>query len=128
MSRSPLQERGRPTLWVRVGMHSRGRVPSILAQVSSLVPHDSPLWSTGQGSITVPGCIAATSVEAPIDVEEGFPVDAPLVYYAGTVAGGENMALYQHLVERVADALERRAGTDAKVIRVLAVGSQCCRA
>uniref|UniRef100_A0A1D2A6U4 Protein CLP1 homolog n=1 Tax=Auxenochlorella protothecoides TaxID=3075 RepID=A0A1D2A6U4_AUXPR len=69
----------------------------------------------GQGSITVPGCIAATSVEAPIDVEEGFPVDAPLVYYAGTVAGGENMALYQHLVERVADALERRAGTDAKV-------------
>jgi hypothetical protein len=27
----------------------------------------------GQGSITVPGCIAATPVEAPIDVEEGLP-------------------------------------------------------
>lgn len=27
----------------------------------------------GQGSITVPGCLAATPIEAPIDVEEGFP-------------------------------------------------------
>jgi polyribonucleotide 5'-hydroxyl-kinase len=28
----------------------------------------------GQGTITAPGCLAATPVETPIDVEEGYPV------------------------------------------------------
>jgi hypothetical protein len=30
----------------------------------------------GQGSVTVPGCLAATPVEAPISLEEGFPTQA----------------------------------------------------
>lgn len=37
----------------------------------------------GQGSITAPGCIAATPIEMPIDPVEGIPLDIPLVYFFG---------------------------------------------
>lgn len=37
----------------------------------------------GQGSITVPGCIAATPIELPIDPVEGIPLEMPLVYFYG---------------------------------------------
>lgn len=37
----------------------------------------------GQGSITVPGSIAATPIEMPIDPVEGIPLEMPLVYYYG---------------------------------------------
>ncbi|KAL3844252.1 hypothetical protein ACJIZ3_001655 [Penstemon smallii] len=37
----------------------------------------------GQGTITIPGCIAATPIELPIDPVEGVPLDMPLVYFHG---------------------------------------------
>lgn len=37
----------------------------------------------GQGSITIPGCIAATPIEMPIDPVEGIPLEIPLVYFYG---------------------------------------------
>lgn len=37
----------------------------------------------GQGSITIPGCIAAAPIEMPLDPVEGFPLDMALVYYYG---------------------------------------------
>lgn len=37
----------------------------------------------GQGSITIPGCIAATPIEMPIDPVEGIPLEMPLVYFFG---------------------------------------------
>lgn len=37
----------------------------------------------GQGSITIPGCIAATPIEMPIDPVEGIPLEMPLVYCFG---------------------------------------------
>lgn len=37
----------------------------------------------GQGSITIPGCIAATPIEMPIDPVEGIPLEIPLVYFHG---------------------------------------------
>lgn len=37
----------------------------------------------GQGSITIPGCIAATPIEMPIDPVEGIPLEMPLVYFHG---------------------------------------------
>lgn len=65
--------------------------------------------SAGQGSITVPGAIAATPVEAPIDVEEGtLPADVPLVYYYGHSNPRDSPELYTYLVERLAAVLERR--------------------
>ncbi|PSC75129.1 CLP1-like protein [Micractinium conductrix] len=69
----------------------------------------------GQGSITVPGCVAATPVEAPIDVEDGVPTDTPLVYYSGTPTPSDNPALYKHLVERLANVLDARAQSDPQV-------------
>lgn len=62
----------------------------------------------GQGGITVPGCLAATAVEAPIDVEEGLTSDAPLVYYLGAMAGQDVPALYRHGVECLAGMLAKR--------------------
>ncbi|XLS98473.1 hypothetical protein HN51_041208, partial [Arachis hypogaea] len=37
----------------------------------------------GQGSITIPGCIAATPIEMPIDPVEGITLEMPLVYFFG---------------------------------------------
>lgn len=42
-------------------------------------------------------------------------VDAPLVYYFGSVTPSDNPQLYRHLVERLANVLNLRASTDAKV-------------
>jgi polyribonucleotide 5'-hydroxyl-kinase len=67
----------------------------------------------GQGAITVPGCLSATPVESPIDVEIGLPCDAPLVYYYGHISPSENASLYRHLVERLAAVLDARAARDA---------------
>lgn len=69
----------------------------------------------GQGSITVPGCLAAAIVEAPVDLETGLPVDAPLVYYYGHQTPSENPALYKHLTERLAAVVNLRVAADAAV-------------
>jgi hypothetical protein len=49
----------------------------------------------GQGSITTPGCIAATPIECPIDIEEGFPLEMPLVYFFGHATPSDNPELYK---------------------------------
>ena len=66
----------------------------------------------GQGSITVPGCVGATPVEAPIDIAEGLPIDAPLVYYFGHLTPSDNPSLYRNVVERLAEVLDRRSAAD----------------
>ena len=63
----------------------------------------------GQGGIAAPGSIAATPVEAPVDVEEGLPVEVPLVYFYGHVSPADNPELYKFLVERLAALLDKRA-------------------
>ncbi|XP_073020906.1 protein CLP1 homolog [Primulina huaijiensis] len=63
---------------------------------------------TGQGSITIPGCIAATPVELPIDPVEGIPFDMPLVYFHGHVTPSVNVDLYKVLVKELAQTLERQ--------------------
>lgn len=66
----------------------------------------------GQGSITIPGCLAATVVEAPIDLEVGLPVDAPLVYPYGHLTPSDNPQLYKHMVERLAHVVNLRSAAD----------------
>ena len=57
----------------------------------------------------MPGAIAASPVEAPIDVEEGgLPGEVPLAYYHGSSSPSENPELYKFLVERLANVLMRR--------------------
>ena len=68
----------------------------------------------------MPGAIAATPVEAPIDVEEGtLPADVPLVYFYGHSSPSESPELYAHLVERLAGVLDRRVRTHAQPPRDL---------
>ncbi|KAK9842588.1 hypothetical protein WJX81_007645 [Elliptochloris bilobata] len=69
----------------------------------------------GQGGIAAPGSIAATPVEAPVDVEEGLPVEVPLVYFYSHVSPADNPELYKFLVERLAALLDRRAEANAEV-------------
>lgn len=69
----------------------------------------SEMLRAGQGSITVPGSIGATPIEAPIDIEEGLPVEVPLVYFFGHATPADHSELYKLLVERLADLLDRRA-------------------
>ncbi|KAK3004313.1 hypothetical protein RJ639_018864 [Escallonia herrerae] len=68
----------------------------------------------GQGSITIPGCIAATPIEMPIDSVEGIPLEMPLVYYYGQVSPSLNADLYKVLVKELAQTLERQFAGNAE--------------
>ncbi|XP_048230757.1 protein CLP1 homolog [Ricinus communis] len=62
----------------------------------------------GQGSITCPGCIAATPIELPIDPVEGISLEMPLVYFYGHTTPSQNVELYKALVKELAQILERQ--------------------
>ncbi|XP_031121404.1 protein CLP1 homolog [Ipomoea triloba] len=68
----------------------------------------------GQGSITVPGCIAATPIELPIDPVEGIPLEMPLVYFFGHVTPSANVDLYKVLVKELAQTLEKQFSGNAE--------------
>ncbi|KAJ8419564.1 hypothetical protein Cgig2_017992 [Carnegiea gigantea] len=76
----------------------------------------------GQGSITVPGCIAATPIEMPIDPVEGIPLEMPLVYFYGHITPSQlfcglcsnNIELYKVLVKELAQTLERQFAGNAE--------------
>uniref|UniRef100_A0A383VI97 Protein CLP1 homolog n=1 Tax=Tetradesmus obliquus TaxID=3088 RepID=A0A383VI97_TETOB len=61
----------------------------------------------GQGSITVPGCLAATPVEAPITIEEGYPTQAELLLLL--------LLLPQYLVDKLCSVLDSRASSSPEV-------------
>lgn len=63
----------------------------------------------GQGSVTVPGCLAAVALDEPVDIEEGVPLESPLVYYFGAVTPSDALEHYRALVERLAAVLQQRA-------------------
>ncbi|GAB2237520.1 hypothetical protein Droror1_Dr00015422 [Drosera rotundifolia] len=62
----------------------------------------------GQGSLTIPGCIAATPIELPIDPVEGIPLEMPLVYYYGHATPSVNVDLYKVIVKELAQTLEKQ--------------------
>ena len=69
----------------------------------------------GQGGITTPGSIGATPIEAPVDIEEGLPVEVPIVFYYGHTSAHEHFELYKTLVEQLAGMLNKRAKLSTKV-------------
>ena len=69
----------------------------------------------GQGSITVPGSVSATPVEGPIDIEEGMPIDLPLVFYFGHQTPTDNPELYRAIVEQISSILDKRVRTSRQV-------------
>ncbi|XP_010242351.1 PREDICTED: protein CLP1 homolog isoform X2 [Nelumbo nucifera] len=68
----------------------------------------------GQGSITIPGCIAATPIEMPIDPVEGIPLEMPLVYFFGHTTPSLNVDLYKVLVKELSQILERQFAGNAE--------------
>ncbi|PIA62508.1 hypothetical protein AQUCO_00200490v1 [Aquilegia coerulea] len=68
----------------------------------------------GQGAITIPGCVAATPIEMPIDPVEGIPLEMPLVFYYGHTTPSVNADLYKMLVKELAGTLERQFSGNAE--------------
>lgn len=63
----------------------------------------------------MPGSIGATPIEAPVDIEEGLPVEVPLVYFYGHTTPSEHPELYKALVDRLAALLDERARSSPQV-------------
>lgn len=55
----------------------------------------------GQGSVSIPGTMGALYIERPADVEEGFSIQAPLVYHFGSTTPGTNIKLYNKVRAKV---------------------------
>ncbi|NWJ00280.1 CLP1 kinase, partial [Crypturellus undulatus] len=70
----------------------------------------------GQGSVSIPGTMGALYIERPADVEEGFSLQAPLVYHFGSTTPGTNIKLYNMgglcgalwITSRLADVFNQR--------------------
>lgn len=62
----------------------------------------------GQGSISIPGSTGALLIERPADIEEGFAVQAPLVYHFGHTSPGPNPKLYNVLSSQIAKVVKER--------------------
>ncbi|KFM02760.1 Polyribonucleotide 5'-hydroxyl-kinase Clp1, partial [Aptenodytes forsteri] len=74
----------------------------------------------GQGSVSIPGTMGALYIERPADVEEGFSLQAPLVYHFGSTTPGTNIKLYNKITSRLADVFNQRCEVNRR-----ASGSGC---
>jgi polyribonucleotide 5'-hydroxyl-kinase len=86
----------------------------ILLSYAARVGH-KPIFcdlDVGQNSISIPGVVAATSVEQPIAVEssanDAFALKAPLCYFYGHSSPSISKELYMRSVERLAETVEKR--------------------
>lgn len=68
----------------------------------------------GQGYIGVPGSMGALLIERPADIEEGFPLQAPLVYHYGHTSPGPNEKLYNKLSSKMAEVTKERFDKNKK--------------
>lgn len=62
----------------------------------------------GQGCISIPGTIAALTVERPADPVDGFDTKVPLVYHFGHTSPNGNLKLYEVLISRIADVFNAK--------------------
>ncbi|KAJ1663079.1 Cleavage polyadenylation factor subunit clp1 [Coemansia sp. RSA 1813] len=68
-------------------------------------------------SVTVPGTLSATPITHTIDIEAGFmggEPASPLVWQFGHESPAENQALFNQLVDCMAESINRRLDVDAK--------------
>nr|XP_006825168.1 PREDICTED: polyribonucleotide 5'-hydroxyl-kinase Clp1-like [Saccoglossus kowalevskii] len=80
----------------------------------------------GQGSISVPGTVGALLVERPADIEEGFSLQAPLVYQFGSTTPSDNLKLYNLLVSKLAEVFNMRCKANRRG-RLFAAFTLMCR-
>lgn len=62
----------------------------------------------GQGYIGIPGSMGALLIERPADIEEGFPLQAPLVFHYGHVSPSPNEKLYNKISSAIAEITKQR--------------------
>lgn len=67
-------------------------LPEFTSEISNPINTKSKVHSALQ--VSVPGTVSALCIERPADVEEGFSVQAPLVYHFGSTTPGTNIKLY----------------------------------
>lgn len=70
---------------------------------------------TTQGTLSVPGCISATILDRTFDIEEGFSLKSPLVYYFGHAAPSQALEHYKVLAERVASVVKKHHDCNKKL-------------
>uniref|UniRef100_A0A3P8VDF7 Polyribonucleotide 5'-hydroxyl-kinase Clp1 n=1 Tax=Cynoglossus semilaevis TaxID=244447 RepID=A0A3P8VDF7_CYNSE len=70
----------------------------------------------GQSGVSVPGTVSALCIERPADVEEGFSVQAPLVYHFGSTTPGTNIKLYNKLTSTLAEVFSQRCEVDVVLV------------
>ena len=88
----------------------KSTVCSILCNYATRAGH-APLYvdlDLGQGAVTVPGTICAAPIDAQIDLEEGIPLEMPLVYFYGDLTVN-NPDYYKHIVSRLGTMLDERS-------------------
>lgn len=77
----------------------------------------TPLYAdldVGQGSISIPGTIGAFLVERPAQVDNGFSMQAPLVYQFGNITPSENDIYYDKLISKLAEVMLERMRANKK--------------
>lgn len=68
----------------------------------------------GQGNIGMPGSLGALLVERPALIEGNFSQQAPLVFHFGFKSPGDNQALYQLLITKLAEVTQLRLESNKK--------------
>lgn len=67
----------------------------------------------GQGSVTIPGCLSAVPLDKLcLNIEEGFSLATPLVYFYGHASPRDNVDLYKHLINNMAGRIKQRCEKD----------------
>eukprot|EP01101_Sappina_pedata_P010479 TRINITY_DN6611_c0_g1_i1.p1 TRINITY_DN6611_c0_g1~~TRINITY_DN6611_c0_g1_i1.p1 ORF type:complete len:504 (-),score=112.96 TRINITY_DN6611_c0_g1_i1:366-1727(-) len=61
----------------------------------------------GQGAITIPGMLAAIHVNKPVDIQDGFSMMAPNVYYFGHASLNDNVRLFKSQMSKMTQDIER---------------------
>lgn len=65
------------------------------AAIFPLLKESHAIWYF---QVSVPGTMSALYIERPADVEEGFSVQAPLVFHFGSTTPGTNIKLYNKVM------------------------------
>ena len=79
------------------------------------IPHIPLTFAVGV--LAVPGTVAATLIERPIEPVEGIPLDAPLIYYYGASSPSDNPEHFTYLQEKLAQVRNQSAHLGFRVLR-----------
>jgi polyribonucleotide 5'-hydroxyl-kinase len=62
----------------------------------------------GQGEVSIPGTMSLAALTTPIDVEEGFNLISPLVFFYGHTSPDKNISHYKIIVDQISNIIEQK--------------------